>query len=125
MKPGKRRALARKNLRARCAVFNETDHGTSENAPVGWCEIQADQEARFFPSDAPAACAVSLAAGAEGTAMHYDENSGIFEPIDVMTAGLAPSPMAVGAAKHVSGEAPSWIAIVPRFVAKAAGLIRK
>ncbi len=128
-KKGARRRLAEKNLRLRCAVFNETEHGTSENAPFGWCEIQRDDSAGFFPSDASAARAVALAANAEGTAMHYETVTGIMEPIDVMTAGLAVSTRATHAAIYARDEseddAPSWIAIVPRVVAKAAGLIRR
>ncbi len=125
----KKRAKAAKLLRSRCAVFNETDRGTSENAPLGWCEIQRDDSAGYFPSDASAARAVALAAGAEGTAMHYEEVTGIMEPINVMSPNMNVSTRATHAAIYARDEseddAPSWICIVPRVVARAAGLIKK
>jgi len=124
-----KRLRERRELRARCAVFNETDHGTSENAPHGWCEIQRDDAAGFFKGDAPAALAVALAGGAEGTAMFYETVSGIMEPIDVMggTGSFAPSKRvehAAAYARDAHEDDPSWICIVPRVVAKAAGLLR-
>lgn len=118
-----KRLRERRDLRARCAVFNETDHGTSENAPHGWCEIQRDDSAGFYPDDAAAALAVALAGGAEGTAMHYETGSGLMVPINVMSSDVEIPPDALDAAEHVNGET-RWICIVPRVVAKAAGLLR-
>jgi hypothetical protein len=114
-------------LRERCAVFNETDHGTSENAPLGWVEIQRDDAADHFESDAAAALAVALAGKAEGTAAFYETVTGIMEPIDVMGGQLCPSKRIEHAAvyaRNTHDDDPSWICIVPRHVAKAAGLIR-
>jgi hypothetical protein len=155
----KKRRTLRDELRARCGVFNETDHGTSENAPEGWVEIQrfasidrefGSKSAEPFESDEHAALAVAELGGARGTAMHYECGAGLFEPVDL--AGLGTSPerwtALAGAAEILGGDhypdedglvtftidpsprrrgrdevGGSWICIVPRSVAIAAGLL--
>jgi hypothetical protein len=132
----RRAARPNEELLARCGVFNETGHGTSENAPEGWVEIQAfdsiDREfgsrtVEPFAQDEDAAVAVAAAGGAPGTAMFYETVSGLFEPIPL--DGLAVNAerwdaMDLMASTLRKGRgARHWICIVPRSVAKAAGLL--
>lgn len=126
----KRRSL-REELRARCAVFN--DEIDERNAPEGWVEIQRndtiDREfgsasAEIFESDEHAALAVAEQGGARGTAMHYEEVSGLFEPVSLDGCGTTPERWSDlrRMAAVASGNDGHWITIVPRSVAKAAGL---
>jgi len=131
----KRRTI-RAELAARCGVFNETDHGTSENAPEGWVEIQhfdtidrefGSKSAQPFESDEHAALAVAEIGGALGTAMHYETISGILEPVSLDGLGTSHERWMVlrSMAALQNGNDGHWICIVPRSVAIAAGLIEK
>ncbi len=129
----KKRRTLRDELRARCAVFNENDdeRGMSETAPEGWVEIQrndsVDEEGlEPFASDEHAALAVAELGTARGSAMFYELDSGLFEPIAL--DGLGTHALRWGALNQAAtlitlGDAkPHWICIVPRGVAIRAGL---
>lgn len=132
------RRSIREELRAHCAVFNEDGSGESETAPIGWVEIQRndtiDDDAgelfERFASDEHAALAVAGVGGCPGSAMHYEMASGTFEPIPLDAMGVhALRWEALNRhARSISvlqgdGEI-RWICIVPRAIAKAAGLLR-
>jgi hypothetical protein len=125
----------RKELRLRCAVFNETGHGTSENAPMGWCEIQRvdsiDTEGiEPFDNDEHAALAVCQLAGAAGCAMLCEIWAGLLEPVALDGCGARFERMEAlnRASREIrpfgSDTDRRWIVIVPRHVAKEAGLLR-
>lgn len=118
----------RRRLRAIAAVFTSDD-----GPPTGYVEIQRDDHPEDggepLPSDWWAAFLVCSAAGrpARGLAMAWSPRLGILAPLAHVDGDVRPDgPIdALDAVAETDGKGlHGWRAVVPRYVAKLAGLIR-
>lgn len=100
----------------------------NERAPRGWVEIQRDDSpadgAPALPSDDWAAVLVCAAAKVPGMAFCYVLGASVAIPISVIDGDATPETtpqMVADCLPTVSGPY-TWIAVVPAYVARKAGL---